>query len=243
MPFSTKVKELRLQGENVYCLDCNVRNTQWTSLSYGIFLCMECAGIHRSFGVRVSVVRSVNMDKWTEEGYLKMKLGGNEKFKDFLRVQGIISLPIRERYKTDAVRDYMVCLKENVENELPESSKELSNDNRTTINTTQRVNTMPKKSFSYVESSVSSPDIRSSVSSAIHKITDFVAENALYLKDKGVQVGSRINESVLRPSTTYLREKGRGIYSKFNNKEDKKVNFSQSHENVQVKYKDTSKWD
>lgn len=239
MSFEDKVKELSLLGENVHCMECNTRNTQWASLSYGIFLCIECASVHRSFGVRVSVVRSVNMDKWNEEGYLRMKMGSNEKFKDFLRIQGIISLPTRERYKTEAVRDYMICLKENVEKELPECVKASSN---TTVHTTHRINTMPSVSYTRLES-VSSTDLRSSVSTTLNKITDFVSENALYLKDKGVQVGYKLNESVLRPSTTYLKEKGKVFYNKFNGKESKKVEFGQTRENVQVKYKDTSKWD
>lgn len=38
----------------------------WASVSNGVFICLACAGIHRSLGVGVSVVRSVYMDAWTE---------------------------------------------------------------------------------------------------------------------------------------------------------------------------------
>lgn len=241
MSYSSEVKELSLQDENLYCLECNARNTQWASLSYGIFLCIDCASIHRSFGVRVSVVRSINMDKWTEEGYLKMKMGGNAKFKDFLRLHGIISLPIRERYKMDVVRDYMMCLKETVDNKHPNVTKAANDTQSQTI---RRVsNTIQFSNFSSLEP-VSSTDLRSSVSSALHKITDFVSENAVYLKDKGIQVGSKLNETVLRPSTTYLKEKSRSIYHKLNSKDDKKMEFNRTRDsNVRVKYKDANKWD
>lgn len=38
---------------------------QWASVNNGILLCLNCSGVHRSFGVRVSFVRSITMDSWS----------------------------------------------------------------------------------------------------------------------------------------------------------------------------------
>ncbi|KAF8351663.1 hypothetical protein F5887DRAFT_938538 [Amanita rubescens] len=70
---------------NKICNDCTNPNPQWASLSFAIFLCLQCAGVHRGFGVHVSFVRSVSMDTWQDDQIKRMRLGGNAPFQEFLQ--------------------------------------------------------------------------------------------------------------------------------------------------------------
>jgi len=91
------------------CLCCDSGRVQpfWASVSYGIYISIEAAGIHRSLGVKVSRVQSITMDSWKPIHLMMMQLGGNRKFNDFLKEHGIPEdMPIREKYNTRAAEWY-----------------------------------------------------------------------------------------------------------------------------------------
>lgn len=238
MTFAEEVKHLSQLEDNNFCVDCSTKNTQWASLSYGIFLCMDCASVHRGMGVRISVVKSINLDKWTEEGILRMKLGGNKQFKEYLIENEIISVPTTEKYKLEIVKEYKENLQEKIEEAMPNSKKAKSirrtaskdslsgsnpnnnfNSNNYTSNNSYNNNfgtNLYNQTYSagYGTPTFSTSDLKSTVSSAFYKISDFVSENAVYLKDKSIQYGSKLNESVVKPGTAYLKEKGKSLMAK-----------------------------
>merc|ERR1712227_806526 len=78
------LKELKAENGNNACCDCEALNPQWVSVTYGIWICLQCSGRHRGLGVHLSFVRSATMDKWKPSELEKMKVGGNRAFNDFL---------------------------------------------------------------------------------------------------------------------------------------------------------------
>ncbi|XP_024149354.1 arf-GAP with coiled-coil, ANK repeat and PH domain-containing protein 3 isoform X3 [Oryzias melastigma] len=74
----TILQRIQCVPGNEQCCDCGQADPRWASINFGILLCIECSGIHRSLGVHCSKVRSLTLDSWEPE-LLKLmcELGNN----------------------------------------------------------------------------------------------------------------------------------------------------------------------
>jgi len=96
-----------LYNYNPTCADCNSPSPTWASLNLCIMICIECSGIHRSLGSHISKVRSLTLDKWTEN-YIQLLITiGNKKSNSIWDNESASSIPInapreiRESYITN----------------------------------------------------------------------------------------------------------------------------------------------
>lgn len=95
-------EKIRSLPGNDTCADCSNISPQWATVTYGTLICLECSGQHRSMGVHLSFVRSVQMDSWTDKQLNAMqKSGGNKALVDFFISKGIAQdMQIAKKYGT-----------------------------------------------------------------------------------------------------------------------------------------------
>ncbi|KIJ16285.1 hypothetical protein PAXINDRAFT_168446, partial [Paxillus involutus ATCC 200175] len=71
--------ELVTKPGNDVCADCKARAPRWASYNIGVFICVNCASIHRKIGTHITKVKSITLDAWSKEQVQVMKEIGNIK--------------------------------------------------------------------------------------------------------------------------------------------------------------------
>uniref|UniRef100_A0A8C7T7C6 ArfGAP with dual PH domains 2 n=1 Tax=Oncorhynchus mykiss TaxID=8022 RepID=A0A8C7T7C6_ONCMY len=72
----TILLELGKLPENNQCADCSAPDPDWASYKLGVFVCLNCSGVHRNLS-NISRVKSIRLDFWDDELVKFMKTNGN----------------------------------------------------------------------------------------------------------------------------------------------------------------------
>jgi len=195
--YKAHVLRLSKQEGNATCIDCEERDPKWVSLYYGTFMCLNCAGTHRSLGVYLESIRSTGLDAWDRRSYLPVKYGGNKGHKAFLLEHGCMAMAVEDRYRNENVIEYSKMLAAKIKEATGEEIRCAERQSRTAVNAT----VVQRKPVAVAPASAvysnTAPASAPTLGTRLPEWTATISKTATTLKNKTLMYGSRIGSVVV----------------------------------------------
>ena len=221
---------------NKVCVDCNKENPTNVSLNNSVFVCNECAEIHKKLPSSISTIKPLT-DNFSAEEIIILSIGGNARFNAILAEYGISNAtsPNKEfKYLLKISNYYRELLKAELhKGENPQNYDEIIKKKPTPEEGLQLINSI--KTGEYLEQVKNTlKDAFNKVSSVFEAIGSSIKEK---LHEKGIdkkmeETGNAIKEKVdkfkadhpeiqqtaekcaenAKKAQDYLMDKGREVY-------------------------------
>lgn len=184
-------------GSNQQCIECLAPNPTFTSINNAVFLCQNCAEIHRALGKNISEVKSLTNDQFSPEEINLLKIGGNARFNSLMGDYGITGDQNKEfKYHLNLADYYRkLLLAELTKDQNPNAYEVLLNNKPSPEVGLQIMESVTVESINQANQEHQS-EIAKDASNLIGKVTDFISSvgNTISETAEKYGVNQKINE-------------------------------------------------